>query len=233
MYGVIDLRHYWMFYDDFFGAGTFGAAAAGSPWVVTDTSSSGTPTVAVVDMGEATTAGAQGVVQMTLDSGQTEVENLCLSFGDKLCFDIDKIRGFECRVKMGQATLDSNSQVAFGLTGDRNDTIDTIAYQALYRVIGADSTTAVVAESDDGTVDNNDIATGQTLINSWRVFKMEFFAGQSAVMYCIDDIPCATDTTFDLSNYHAGLQPFFQLQKSSDSNGDSLLIDYVKIWGVR
>jgi hypothetical protein len=171
-------------------------------------------------------------------SATAEVQNLCLSNKDILQFDIDKIQGAEFRVKMNQAALDATTQVAFGLTGDRNDAIDSIAQAALFRVIGADSTTAVVVETDDGTTDNDDKATGQTLINAYKTFKIDFSNGTSDVRFFMDNgngslQRVASGTTFDMSGYAGSLQPFVQIQKTSDSNTDGLTIDYVKAWGKR
>lgn len=225
------IQDYWEFCDDFFGGGTLSTAGQGDPWVIADTSTSGTPTYVYVD------GSATGEVAITLAS-TSEIENVCLSFGNVLCFDIDSIQGAEFRVKMGQAAIDATSQVAFGLTGDRNDAIDSIAQAALFRVVGADSTTAVVVETDDGTTDNNDVATGQTLINAYKTFKIDFTQGTSDVRFFMDNgngslVRVAAGTTFDMSGYTGSLQPFLQLQKTADTNVDSVTIDYVKVWGRR
>lgn len=225
------IQDYWEFCDDFFGGNTFTTAGQGDPWVITDTSTSGTPTYAVVD------GAASGAIAIDMAS-TSEIENVCLSFGDKLCWDIDLLKAFECRLKMNQAAMDATSMLAFGLTGDRNDAIDSIAQAILFRVVGADSTTAVVVESDDGTNDNNDKATGQTLINAYKRFKIDFSNGTSDVRFFMDDangalVRVASGTTFDLSNYTGSLQPFFQIQKTADTNTDGFTVDYVKAWGVR
>lgn len=226
------IQDYWEFCDDFFGSGSLSATAAGGDrWDITDTSSAGTPTYVYVD------GASSGEVALDLAS-TTEVENVCLSFGDTLGMDIDKIQGAEFRVKMNQAALDATTQVAVGLTGDRNDAIDSIAQAALFRVIGADSTTAVVVESDDGTTDKNDVATGQTLINSYKRLRLDFSNGTSDVRFFMDDgngalVRVAATTTFDMSGYTGSLQPFIQIQKTSDSNTDGITIDYVKVWGKR
>lgn len=225
-------QDYWEFCDDFFGSGSLQATPAGGDrWDITDTSAAGTPTYAYVD------GAAAGEVALDFDS-QAEAQNVCLSFGNTLGFDIDLIQGAEFRVKMNQAALDATTMMAFGLTGDRNDAIDSIAQAALFRVIGADSTTAVVVETDDGTNDNNDVATGQTLINAFKRFKIDFSNGKSDVRFFMDDgngslKRVAAGTKFDMSNYAGSLQPFFQIQKTSDTNTDGMTIDYVKIWGKR
>lgn len=223
------IQDYWEFCDDFLGGGTLTTSGQGDPWVFTAT---GSGTAVYVD------GSASG--EISVDNESTgEVQNSCISFGDKLAMDIDKIQGFECRVKMNQAALDATTSLAFGLAGDRNAAIDSIAQAALFRVIGGDSTTAVVVESDDGTNDNNDVATGQTLINAYKTFKIDFSQGTSDVrFYMTGDNNSvlkrvATGTTFDMSNYTGSLQPFIQLQKTSDTNTDGVTIDYIKVWGTR
>lgn len=226
------IQDYWEFCDDFFGSGSLSATAAGGDrWDITDTSASGTPTYAYVD------GSASGEVQLVLAS-TNEVENVCLSFGDVLGMDIDLIQGAEFRVKMNQAAINAASQLAFGLTGDRNDAIDSIAQAALFRVVGADSTTAVVVETDDGTTDNDDKATGQTLINAYKTFKIDFTQGTGDVRFYMDDgngalKRVASSTTFSMAGYTGSLQPFVQIQKSADTNTDGVTIDYVKVWGKR
>lgn len=227
------IQDHWEFCDDFFGAGTLLATpVGGDKWDITDTSAAGTPTYVYVD------GSATGEVALDFDS-QAEAQNVCLSFGDMLQFDIDGIKGAEFRVKMNQAALDATSQFAIGLTGDRNDAIDSIAQAALFRVVGADSTTAVVVETDDGTNDNNDVATGETLINAYKILKIDFSQGTSDVRFYIDNDTTgdlkrvASGTTFDMSNYTGSLQVFAQIQKTSDANTDGFTLDYVKVWGTR
>lgn len=221
MAGIQDFIEY---HDDFLGHGAISASQADSDWLVDDTSATGTPTY--------TKGGIGGEVTLAFDS-TSEVQNVCLHHGDDLNFDIDKITYAEFRVKMGQAALDATTQVAFGLASARNDTIDTIAEAALFRVIGADSTTNVVVESDDGTNNNDDVATGTTLADSYKRFVIDFSGGKSNVKFYIDGVRVAATTTFDMSNYSAGLQPIVQIQKTADTNTDSVVVDYVKITSRR
>ena len=87
----------------------------------------------------------------------------------------------------------------------------------------------MVVESDDGTVDNDDVATGQSLVNAYKKFVISFAAGKSDVRFYVDGVRVAASTTFDMSNYSGGLQPLIQLQKTADANTDSVVIDYVKV----
>lgn len=234
------IQDYWEFCDDFLGVGTFVASAGLDPWLITDTSSSGTPTYTRLDHGETVGAFRPGVAQLAFDT-QNEAQNVCLSFGDKLCFDINSLRGFECGIRFVGETgsaKDAATTVAWGVTGDRNDAIDSIAIAAIFRLAAGTASQVVVVESDDAVNNNDDVATGFSLTDStWAKFKIDFSNLSSVKFYGgLAGGPFqrfAKGTTFDMSNYAAGLQPFFQIQKTADANADLLQIDYVKIWGVR
>lgn len=231
------IQDYWEFTDDFLGGGTFSASATTDPWKITDTSSAGTPTYTRLDHGETSGTFQPGVAQLLFDN-TSEVQNVCLSFGDKLAFDVNKVCKFQTRLRYvagAGGAIDSATSIAFGLTGDRNDAIDSIAIAALFRVIGS---TAVVVESDDAVNNNDDVATGVTLPDStWRRFEIDCSKLSDVKFYAEDGtgalVRVAAGTTFDMSNYAAGLQPFFQIQKTADTNTDALEIDYIKVWGVR
>lgn len=228
----LDLRHKWEWEDDFFGGGTFGASASAfDPWVIADDSSAGTPTYTRLDHGESSGVFAFGVAELAFDS-QAEAQNVCLSFGDKLAVDFDKLLTLEARVRMGQSAVDATTMFAFGITGDRHDVIDTMSVNALFRVVGTDSTTNVVLETDDASENNDDIVSGTTLINAWKFFKIDF-STKTDVTFWIDDARVGSATTFDMSNHTGGIQPFFQIQKSSDNNTDSVEIDLIRLAGNR
>ena len=217
MAGIQDFA---IFEDDFFGADTFTTAGQGSPWAIADTSSSGTPTYATVS------PSATGEVALTLAS-TSEVENVCLSFGDKLCFDIDNIQRFEARVKVSSMT--TGSELVFGLGSARNDTQDSVANNAWFKMVGATSTTALVVETDDGTNDYDDKATGATLSTTYKKFVIDFTGGKSNVKFYVDGVRVAASTTFDMSNATSSLQLIIQIQKAANTNVDAVTIDYVKV----
>jgi len=205
-------------------------SGAGNPWVKADTSSAGAPTVGGL---------AGGGLRMLLAS-TTEIENLCVYHGDVLGFDIDEIVSAEFAVKT-VATLDSATSIAFGLCSARNDAIDSLTAHASFRCIGDNN---VVVETDDGTNDNDDVATGLTLGTTWKRFRMDFASRNTTIeppsvskgrksnieFYGCNDNGSlrrvASGTRFDMSNYSSGLQPYFQIQKTSDSNTDNLDILY-------
>jgi hypothetical protein len=216
---------------DFRGYHNIAATASnvGGPWCKADTSSAGTPTMIGLN---------GGGLQLSFDN-TSEIQNLCLYMGDKLPFDIDEIIRAWFIVKAHQ-TLDSATSFAWGLTGARNDDIDTIAQAALFRCIANNT---VVVETDDGTNDNDDKATGLTLSSTaWGRYEIDFAARNTTVeppsastgrpsnieFYGPNSQGSsrrvASGTRFDMSNYTSGLQFFFQIQKTADTNTDKFSI---------
>lgn len=137
------------------------------------------------------------------------------------------------RVNISSSTFTSGSTLAFGLASARNDTLDNVAANAWFRMEGANSTTLVYCESDDGVNDNDDKSSGVTLGTTPKEFVIDFTGGKSNVKFYIDGIRVATTTTFDMSNYSSGLQPLVQIQKAANTNVNGVVVDYVKIVAKR
>lgn len=214
------LQDFQDFEDDFIGtSATFPTSAdPATPWLAVDTSAAGTPTYV---------RNASAAV-LTLVS-TSEVENVCLAHGDALSFDIDSIQSVEMRVKIGASTFTSGSTLVFGVGSARNDTPDSVTANAWFRMEGANSTTLVYCESDDGTTDNDDKSSGVTLGTTYKKFLIDFSGGKANVKFYIDGVRVATSTTFDMSAYSSGLQPIIQLQKAANTNVDAVTVDYVSI----
>ena len=206
--------------DDFNGTvATFPTSAdPATPWLVDDTSASGTPVY------------SRGTSVATLTLAATnEVENVCLHFNDALDFDIDLIKSISFRLKIGASTFTSGSILCFGVGSARNDTADSVTANAWFRMEGANSTTLVYAETDDGTRDVDDVSTGVTLGTTYKTFVIDFTGGKSNVKFYIDGQRVCSTQTFDMSAYSSGLQPIIQLQKAANTNVDSVVVDYVLI----
>jgi hypothetical protein len=214
-----DIRFWQNYSEDFIGPSVALPTSAdpATPWLVVDTSSAGAPT-AVRSLSRAI---------LTL-AATSEVENLCLCHGDSLAFDIDNIRRVEMIVKIG-AAFTTGSELVFGVGSARNDTTDSVAANAWFKMVGASSTTAVYVETDDGTNDKDDIATGATLATTDKFFVIDFAHGKADVRFYIDGARVAASTLFDMSNYSAGLQPLIQLQKAANTNVDAVSVDIVNI----
>jgi hypothetical protein len=214
------------FCEDFTGPQTLTASPTNSDkWDIADTSSAGTPTYTV--------GGINGEATLAFDS-TSEVQNVCLFQSDVLNYDIDLLQRIEFRVKVTAAvggTLDSATSVAIGLASARNDAIDSITAHASIRAIGSN---AIVVETDDGTTDKDDVATGVSFVSgTYKKCVIDFTGGTEDVKFFIDGVRVAASTTFDMSAYTSGLQPYCQLQKTADANVDSVSIDYIKIVSKR
>lgn len=216
MAGVQDYQN---FFDDFVGPSAAFPTSAdpATAWQVADTSSSGAPTYV--------RATSNAVLTLAATS---EVENVCLYHGDSLAFDIDLIQSIEFKVKL-VAAFTTGSELVFGLGSARNDTTDSVTANAWFKMVGANSTSLVYCESDDGTTDRDDISTATTLSTTFKTFLIDFTGGKANVKFKIDGVPVATGTTFDMSGYSIGLQPIVQLQKAANTNVDAVTIDYVDI----
>tara|TARA_R100000951_G_scaffold1680_1_gene3363 strand:- start:336 stop:995 length:660 start_codon:yes stop_codon:yes gene_type:complete len=214
MAGLQDMVSY---HDDFLGAGILSATPSHDPWLLVDTSAAGTPV--------ATRGGVNGVATLGFDD-TSEIQNVCLAHGDNLGFDIDLVDHIEIGLNLGQATVDSATTLSFGLGSARADDPDNLAACALFRCVGS---TAIVVETDDTLLTNDDIATGKSLGETLTKFVITFAAGKSNVHFFIGGDRVCAATTIDMSNYSGAFQPYFQIQKTADTNEDSVKIDYVKI----
>lgn len=215
---------------DFRGQHLLPAAASGvgSEWVKTDTSAAGSPTVQGV---------SAGGLELAL-TNTNEVQNICAYLGDVLAFDIDDLIRVEFIAKIS-ASLDSSVTAVFGLGSARNDTLDSVAAMAWFRLQGSNS---VLCETDDGTNDNDDIATGESLSTTYKRFAIDFsegmltqsppslsLGGKADVRFFMSNSNgslrrVAAGQRFNMSNYGSGLQPIVQLQKTSGTATGTLTI---------
>jgi hypothetical protein len=219
------VEKHWNFIDE--GPGVVAAynSAGNSPWVKRVT-------------GSATCAGGSSGITLALDAtSEAQITNLYMN--DILSYDIDDILAFGF-VAQTSVALGANARFAFGLGSAYNATLDSVAANAWF--IGAGSS-AVLCESDDGTNDYDDKSTGQTLAAAFKRFEIDFSSGlggatvtgtqtggKGNVKFSMSSgrdnamIPVATGTRFNMENYSSGLQPMFQLQKSSSTNLGSVII---------
>lgn len=217
------IKDFVMYEDDFIGAPvTFPTSAnIGTPWL-TDVTGAAPPTHI--------RGGSEATLTLTADN---QAQILALHHNDSLAFDIDDIQSVEMRVKLGASTFTSGSILVFGVASTRNDTADSVAEHAWFRMEGANSTTLVYCETDDGTRDVNDISTGVALGTTYKRFYIDFTGGKSNVKFYIDGQRVCASQVFDMSAYTGGLQPLIQLQKAANTNADVCKVDYVQIIGKR
>lgn len=191
-------------------------------WIVADTSSSGTPTYA----SSATEDG--GAIALTL-ANTNEVENVCLYQGDILPYDLTHIQHFRTIVKVG--SVSNTCVITWGLGNARADDEDSVTVAAWFKMEGATSTTAVVAEYDDGTNTEDDVATGVTQADTYKEYAIDFTNGLSDIRYYVDGARVATGTTFKLSSITAGqnVQVMYQISKTASTSTPSLYIAHAEV----
>lgn len=218
MAGIQDFQEY---VDDFFGtSATFPTSAdPATPWLVTDTSAAGTPTYV---------RNASNAV-LTLAS-TNEVENVCLSHGDALSFDIDDLLSVEMRVRVTGCT--SGTSISWGMSSARNDDPTAMTALALFRMVGATSITDVTVETDDNVTDTAPVSSGVALSTTFRRFVIDF-SNKADIKFFIDGTRVARSTTFTMAGYSSNLQPFIQIQKTASTNVDAITIDYVRVVAKR
>lgn len=189
-------------------------------WTIADTSSSGTPTyLCVTEDG--------GAATLTLAS-TSEAENVCLYFNDVLPWDLAKLQFVKFVAKV--SGIDSATTLVMGVGSARNDTPDSVAVNAWFRMEGSASTSAVACETDDATSDLDDKATGQTLAAVYKTFLIDFTQGLSDIRFYIEGERVAASTTFTLANITAGqnVQPIIQIQKASGTGTPAVTIAMIE-----
>lgn len=206
-------------YSAFDWSQVFTTTSAFMGWAIADTSSSGTPTYTTVSGGGAA---------LTCDS-QSESQNVCLYQKDILPFNVLKVQKMSWLAKV--AGVDSVTTIVMGLGSARNDTPDSVTTNAWFRMEGSVSTTAVVAETDDGTSDLDDKATGVTLSSTYKLFEIDFTNGLADIRFYIDGERVGQATTFTLAALTSAtnVQPIFQVQKASGTGVPALTVKELEI----
>lgn len=187
----------------------------------------------VVDVGDATEAIVADKDQFLLHLHATsEAEDAVLYQNDNKTFDVGEGLIFETRIDM--AVSPGTGVVAvFGMCGDHNLDKDSATEAAWFRM---DASLVLKVESDDTTNNNDDTATGITLVAGiYNIFRIDF-TDLTDVKFFVDGVRVADSTTFDMSNLSAAeqqMQPYFSLDKASGTALGDMNIDYVKIFSNR
>lgn len=219
----------------FTGAGIVPATAVDGPWSKVAVTTGGTPTL--VNSG--------GACVGTLVAGTDNPQSICLYTGDNLGYDIDDLISAEFWLSV--SGIDALSVLVCGMASAQNATPNSVAAHAWFRMEGADSTTALLVESDDGTTDLDDKATGLTLAATTRKLEIRFkdgvysasppassAGGKADVKFLAENsqgllVPVATSTRFDMSAYSSRLQPLVQLQRPSGQGTPAFQLKRVRI----
>jgi len=207
-----------VWYEDFLGSNGLKVATNGALWTVKDT-------------GDATEADVadevNGVVALTL-AATSEKEEAGIYWGDQRTLKAGQGLFFEARVCVS-VTPTLVAEASWGLASDYVEGIDNVASHATFKV---DGSTAVVCESDDGSADRDDIATGVTAgTTDWRIYRIDA-TDASDVKFYIDGNRVASSTTFLVTGATL-LQPYFYAYKASGAGLGTVKIDYVRVWQKR
>lgn len=204
------------FIDNFNRAQEFSTTPGQNGWTIADTSSSGTPTYLCLSEDG-------GACKLLMDN-TSEEQIVTLYTNDVLPYDLDEISNMWWVAKVGG--IDSVTDLVIGAGAAQNDTEDSVVTNAWFKIDGSSSTSALVAETDDGTNDNDDKATGTTLSSTYKRLLLDFSQGLSDVRFYVDGARVASGTTFDMSDLTSGLnvQPYVQLHKASGTG-----VGYVQI----
>jgi len=205
--------------DNFDRAQTFTTTPTGEfGWRIADTSSSGTPTYLI---------GNNRAATLTL-AATSEEEIVTLYQGDVLPFLLNKLQ--EVSFLASVSGVDSVTTITFGVGSARADTEDDVAVNAQFRIQGSASTSAVVVETDDGTTDNDDNATGATLGSTLKKFTIDFSNGLSDVRFYVDGARVGASETYSLAAASSSqcVQLLAQLHKASGTGTPALVIKQVK-----
>lgn len=173
-------------------------------WAIKDTSAAGSPTYLNVNGGGA---------KLTL-AATNEVEVVTLYFADLLMMTIGELQTVEFLI--AQNLVDADATLTFGVASAQNDTTDSITTNAWFKLAGS---AAVVVETDDNVVDNDDVATGVSLTsNTVKRFMIDFTFGRTDIRFYIDGDRVAKGTTFNMNSAaNNNVQPFIQLQKGANT----------------
>lgn len=204
--------------EDFLGDGTLS-----TDWTLIDVSSAGDTTPALV------ADGFSGLLRLKLDS-TSEAQESGFTWNDQRPLVLNQGVNIEYRLRIN--TLPTLvSEVVFGLAADKNAAADSVAVHAWFK---ADGSGAIVAETDDGTTDNDDKSTGVTLVaDEYAVFRIDC-TDPTDVKFFINGNRVATGTTFSMNaDPDHALQPYVHLAKASGAGLGIVDVDYVKIWQKR
>lgn len=204
------------FIDNFDRAQSYTTTPGMNGWTIADTSAAGTPTyLNITEDG--------GAAKLTCVS-TSENEILTLYQNDVLIYDVRQIKSVWWIAKV--AGIDAVTALTMGVGSARNDTEDSVATNAWFKMDGTASTSLVVCETDDNVTDNDDKATGVSLSSTYKKFLIDFTAGIQDVRFYIDGSRVAQATTFDMSGLTAGLnvQPIVQIAKASGTGVPSVTL---------
>lgn len=156
-----------------------------------------------------------GVLNSTADNNQT-AGGYC---SDKL--DIIAAYGPILRARVKFGTIGANERAILGFASAYNATWDSIVSNAWFRLEGS---MALLAETDDGTTDRDDQATGITLVAGTYNFFTIDMSDLGSIKFQVDDRPPFSLAASALLSTDL-LQPIIAVQRASGTGVPSWTCD--------
>jgi len=199
----------------------FSGTALGAEWAIVELSDE-----------EETTLEPGGYFKISIgETGLTQPENGALDHGNIRTIDLNQGVLFETRVRI--AVAPTASEICWGLGSNHAANKDAMGTSAWFRL---QNSMALLVESDDTSNNNDDVATGTTLVlNEWHTYGIDF-RYLTDVKFFFDGARKGMGTTFNMTNLSstaALVQPYFSVSKGSNNSTAEINIDYVKIWHER
>lgn len=210
--------------EDWFGQRTLATTADANGWAYVKVGS-GSPTAITLD-------GAPSGALRMLCTNTSEVQSITAYHKDTLGFDIDTLKNFRIKLNLA-AGGDATTACFYGMTGDHNATLASIAERVGF-VVGASGAISVV--TDDGSTDSGDISTGYTLGTSDYVLEVDLTNKSDVKFYIHDGVSSrrvARNTTFTMAAYSGCLQPYLRTGRGEGSATLTVDVDQFKINGCK
>jgi len=174
-----------------------------------------------------------GAAVLTFTNDGTQQESGVLAAGNSLDWDLSKGLIIEFRATVSVIPT-GGTEIHLGVLGETQADDSQIAAADEYdehAVFVFDGSGACLIYTDDGTNENDAVATGVTVLTTeTHVYRIDF-TDQANVLFFIDGVGVATSTTFEMDDIGSDLvQPYVNMSKAAAAGVGTVLLDYIKIW---
>ncbi len=166
----------------------------------------------------------------------SEDETATVDFGDRLIFDIDKLKRVTFRAAV--SAIPAGVSAYIGLASAHNATVDSIASRILFQMEGSSN---VTVRTDDGVTDSGDIATPFSVDGTVQDFTIDLKSGvessipaylsktgKSAVQFFSESkgsgLRKLQKSGMTMAAYASGLQPYVRILKPSGTAVGSIVL---------
>jgi hypothetical protein len=222
-----DHNDYLSFFDDFIGDYSANATAfTANGWSKVETNGSGVTSVDV----------ANGVLSLAFDA-VAEAATSALYMANNP-FDIDDGPIVDFRLAIFDIGDTADVDINFGIANDSHaDDADSITESCFFHLDGTDL--SLLLESDDGSAEQGDIATGVTLVDDvFYDFRVDMTDKASVTFWykavtAVAWTQLASGTTFVMSNATGTLTPIIHVEKTSNDTTADVRVDFISFTAAR